>query len=310
MEISSSITTVTSSKSIYIKSPHRWGGNALLIIGYEDPQDLNRTMISRLFIIVFLFSALVSLGVGNMDIVVAADETEVSVSQASHDQFPPRTYNNATYRADTNGMLRRYDQHENIVWQRHFQGWVYPPALLQNRLITAGSEAILWGLDADSGEIIWSIKLPQEAVYRVTIANNIAIVTTFDGSITAVNAEGKVLWEKKFEVASGSPLSHSGHLYLPGFDGRIRTLEAATGQIVWVSDRVGQIVAEPSAYGQHIYVASEPAALHVLNAANGHLIRTHLLPADPVGPITQHTSNIQLFLEQKGHPPIPHFVIR
>lgn len=257
-------------------------------------------------VVVLLIACLAYSGVWVEHHAFAATVNEIDMTPqgADHEQFPSRSYNKAIYSSDANGFLRRLDQHGNKIWQRRFQGWVYPPALLRNRLITAGSDAILWGLEPNSGEIRWSMELPQEAVYRVIAAVNLAIVTTFDGSITAVDADGNVVWVKKFEVASSSPLYSSGRLYLPGFDGRIRTLKAENGQTLWISNSVGRVVTEPSAYSQYIYIAAEPAALHVLDADSGHLVKTYPLPADPIGPITQHSTGIRLFHEQKGQQPL------
>ena len=85
-------------------------------------------------------------------------------------------------------------------------GWIYTPVVFNDVLLVGGNSHVLKALDKKNGKIIWQKNIQQELVYSpVRVADQSAIVTTFDGTILKIKIQsGEIVWKIKDQVLNMS----------------------------------------------------------------------------------------------------------
>lgn len=106
------------------------------------------------------------------------------------------------------------------------QDWFGPPLLVGNTLFVSTYRRNLYALEATSGSVKWSTKVPGPALARPALdeKRNVLYVSsgTFRDSptLTALNARnGSKLWEYKLGYVAASPALGNGRLYLGSTNG-------------------------------------------------------------------------------------------
>jgi polyvinyl alcohol dehydrogenase (cytochrome) len=148
------------------------------------------------------------------------------------------------------------------------------PTIVGHWLYVSSITGAVYGLDARTGCIHWSIEVGTEVRSAITVGAGAApgTVVAYFGDGRAVlhavdAASGASLWETKLDAheaarVSGSPVLHQGRLYVGlasreegfatsidyrccSFRGSVSALEAATGKLLW---KTFTIVEEPKPY--------------------------------------------------------------
>jgi len=201
--------------------------------------------------------------------------------------FPPTVADGVVYASDQHGRFRALDLDSGrVLWQRRFSGWSYPPAVIGDRLVTGGRDGVVRGLDVADGTTRWRLSVEQELVYRPVAAGQLAIVTTFDGTVTAIDREGRRVWSVRDPAASFSPAVAGDLVLLGGWDGRLRARRRHTGDLVWERDiGAGQLnlPARPGPEGDTLGLATPDGEMLLLDRATGRIKhRTAPMP-DAIG---------------------------
>jgi outer membrane protein assembly factor BamB len=138
------------------------------------------------------------------------------------------------------------------------------------------------GIDAATGQRRWRIEVPQQPA-DPRAGDGAAYVCDATGTIRAVRvADGTVLWQRPGMGSTGPPwvAADTGAMYYSA-DGEVRAHDAATGAPKWTF-QVGRRTGAADVYSlvdkstitlvdDTLYVASNEAHLHVLNAADGRV---------------------------------------
>jgi alcohol dehydrogenase (cytochrome c) len=75
---------------------------------------------------------------------------------------------------------------------------------------TAKGEMV--AIDQATGKILWDHKFAHSAYGAVSVTNDVAFTTTYDGTLWALNTKnGKVLWSKKLSAGTNAPVMISGN---------------------------------------------------------------------------------------------------
>jgi len=189
--------------------------------------------------------------------------------------FPPTVANGVVFASDEHGRLRAMDLGTGrVLWQRRFDGWSYPPAVIGDRLVTGGRDGVVRALDPADGATRWQQPLEQELVYRPVAAGGLAIVTTFDGAVTAFDREGERVWTARDPVPSFSPAVAGDLLVFGGWDGRLRARRLETGELVWTQDIGGgqlELPAGTEPGGTRVGVRSPGGELLLLDRESGDI---------------------------------------
>lgn len=213
--------------------------------------------------------------------------------------FPPVVAGGTAYAGDAAGGFAALEAATGAPrWRRAFPGWTYPPALVGEILVTGGREGVLRGLDRASGATRWRLELGGEPVYRPVATATGALVTTFDGSVLTVNADGDVVWRVRDAVASGTPAVADGRAYLPGLDGRVRARRTADGALLWTRDLGAPAVGPGHAAMGRLGLTTRDGDVLVLDTANGARCTRAAPPGAPRGNPVPGPGGAWVVLEQ------------
>jgi len=155
--------------------------------------------------------------------------------------FTPVLANKVVYLARSDGQLeKRRTDNGRIIWaQQPGAGWIYPPLLINNQLISGGRDRMIWRISPDTGAVLERTELSQELVIPLVNSDGLLIASTFDGKLTAYTAPSaagqklKAAWTRP----TGAPvfdLQLQGNtLIASDMGGVIRSIAADTGKIHW-----------------------------------------------------------------------------
>lgn len=80
--------------------------------------------------------------------------------------FPPVHEPPMLYVTGLDGRVSAWHLEERrVLWQRRFEGWIFPPLVRDEAIYVAGQPHRLFKLDRDDGSTLASVPLPNEAVY-------------------------------------------------------------------------------------------------------------------------------------------------
>ncbi len=204
--------------------------------------------------------------------------------------FSPSIDAGVAYIGGQDGKLRAVTVESGTeLWSIPLAGdWVYSPAIIGNTLVTGGQSAIVWGINRKNGATVWQHTLPQELVFSpVDAGNGTAIVTSFDGVVTALDViTGEATWSQQLPVASLNPTVSTGRVHLPGLDGVIRTLSLNTGSILWQRALGTPLSGRPLVHAGRLITISNSGILLLLDLATGEVIKKQQLDGEPIGGAT------------------------
>jgi outer membrane protein assembly factor BamB len=124
-------------------------------------------------------------------------------------------------------------QEPSLRWQTKLSSsWLMPPILADEVLYTGSGNGVLYAVDVQTGEKIWS-------------------------------TDGFSQLENSGAVAGDT-------LVVGGYDGRARALDRHTGEVLWSFDTVYPVQASPLIVDDHVYVATDHA-LYALELLTGKL---------------------------------------
>ncbi len=141
------------------------------------------------------------------------------------------------YYGTTSGwMYALNDQTGNLVWASRLGGTITSvPLVAQGMVLVGTSSGTMYALDALTGSTIWSTGGFTAIYFSTPATDGFAIYFGTDGSqyVALELGTGTVLWR----TSIGGPVESSvafanGFVYGTAWDGRFRTLNATTGQIV------------------------------------------------------------------------------
>lgn len=199
--------------------------------------------------------------------------------------FTPSVDRDTAYVADQEGRLLALDLATGAPrWQRELAGWSYPPAIVAGRLVTGGREGVVRALDPADGQTLWRRELQQELVYRPVAVDDMAVITTFDGRILALDAEGTTIWTARDPVASFSPVPAGDLLLFGGMDGRLRARHVDDGRLVWQVEATGPLAlpARQHAPGSQAALVDADGNAIVVDMRSGEVVLRTPLPGKPV----------------------------
>ncbi len=121
----------------------------------------------------------------------------------------------------------------NLKWQTKISStWLMPPILADEILYTGSGDGILYAIDVQTGEKLWST-----------------------GGFSQLENSGAVAGDT---------------LIVGGYDGRVRALDRHTGEVLWSFDTVSFVQASPLIIDDRVYVATDHA-IYALDLLTGKL---------------------------------------
>ncbi|KAF5430189.1 Outer membrane protein assembly factor, partial [Candidatus Methanomarinus sp.] len=137
--------------------------------------------------------------------------------------------------------------------------------------------------DAATGSETWCDTLSGNMMSCMTVWNNMVFVPTVnlnnETPLYALDANtGSIIWENTDSYQGywdSSPVVVDSLIYIGGFDGKMRAIDAITGITVWeaeISSEFYSITATPAYHDGRLYFADQIDTYHCLDASTGNTI--------------------------------------
>ncbi|MEO6952281.1 MAG: PQQ-binding-like beta-propeller repeat protein [Polyangia bacterium] len=139
----------------------------------------------------------------------------------------------------------------SLLWRRPLAGPIssepaYFPEI--DLLVVGDDNGALWGLDPATGQERWVYRVHSPITAQPVYAEGLIYFTTTEDRIYAVDASrGTWKWQYDREApegftirGQGGPLYTKGRIYVGFADGFLASLEARTGDVVWVKSLAGE----------------------------------------------------------------------
>ncbi|GAA6734107.1 serine/threonine-protein kinase [Thermus oshimai] len=170
------------------------------------------------------------------------------------------------YVASRDGTLSAYQRGELLFRFRAGGHLSATPTFYRGLLFVGSEDGWLYALDPDTGALRYRVKTgPIHA--PVAAHGGLLFIPTWTGEVYAFDPLSReTLWnaEGVGEIWGGLAVD-GGRVYVAGWDGVLRALEARTGEEVF-SLEVGKVTAGLSAAGGHVYVATEEGRFLAVDA--------------------------------------------
>jgi outer membrane protein assembly factor BamB len=134
--------------------------------------------------------------------------------------------------------------HLDEVWSRSIGDGVEQqylklyPLMLDERMIVADRSGVVTALNLADGDSIWETDLDVVLTGGVGGDANNYIVTTRDGEVISLNAQGEVNWRQQVSSEVLVPaVVVAGRVIIRGVDGQIKALSVDKGEQLWVYKR-------------------------------------------------------------------------
>jgi outer membrane protein assembly factor BamB len=192
--------------------------------------------------------------------------------------FYPVVRGESVYLARSDGTLeKRQAASGKMIWSRSMaNGWVYPPLIRQDKIITGGQNRKIWVLDSQSGKTDKTVLLNQELVAPLFQVGELFIASTFDSQLNAysINLEsGEIepVWQTKLSAPAFSYLTDSRYLIAVDMGGNLSSVDIETGRIRWQKTVHQNALFWNVFYKQSLISLTESGSLNILDVENGQL---------------------------------------
>ncbi|MBW3562137.1 MAG: PQQ-binding-like beta-propeller repeat protein [Actinobacteria bacterium] len=178
----------------------------------------------------------------------------------------------------------------DLRWeQRHSGAILTPPALVDGLVYVQDGDGDLHAFDAQTGDETWAHTPERDDFGPLTAGSGVVVRWSFEGRHVALNAAtGRELWSWTWRAFQAG-FAHAGLVIAPErAQGRVRALDARTGQERWVT--TGIFVSGVTAAGDGLYAATgdQIVALEVHDGTE----RWRVEPSDPTGPPGYPTATV------------------
>lgn len=154
------------------------------------------------------------------------------------------------------------------------------PVVFGNEVYQGFSNGDLVALTANQGKVIWTKKLKsKERFYDVDMSPHVdektVIVGTFDGKVYSLDrATGTINWV--FPVGSyGGFLVEEEKVYFSGLDNYFYCVTKSQGNLIWKTPFETGVGLTPTRVGDFLFVTTSDDPSYVINPADGKIVETH-----------------------------------
>ncbi len=213
--------------------------------------------------------------------------------------FFPVVDESSLYLARSDGVLeKRQTESGKSIWSKSLdKGWVYPPVVLNDRVITGGQDRKIWLLDNQMGNVQSTIILNQELVAPLIVVDNRIIASTFDSQLSAYQiGSNKPVWKTSLAAPAFASQSYSNNLIIAAdMSGSVTAVDSKTGDIHWQKKLYNNARFWNALHQQTLYSLSESGKLNILNANTGELQDSMQLDGQFAQPPIVQVDSLALF---------------
>jgi len=172
------------------------------------------------------------------------------------------------------------------LWTWHGQALLeFPPVVGYGRVYIATIDGRMYSLDEATGRAVWrydsgrcgwaSPALASHLVFETFIGNPECGSRVRDGQVLAFDAlTGHVRWHRRVGPTESSPLVAHGAVYIGDWNGRVWSLDAASGRVLWTRDLHGPIKGSLALAGGRLAIGTYGGDVVSLDARTGRVLWT------------------------------------
>lgn len=148
----------------------------------------------------------------------------------------------------------------------------FPPAVDDGLVVVGVNSGRVYGLNADTGRIIWARRQKGAIASSPAIAGDTVYISSMDGALTAyTRAHGTPLWRFSTHGSpvESSPLVVDGRVYVGTWSGELYAVDGATGRELWSYRAPADIKGSAALAGNLVVVGDYAGNVHALDARTG-----------------------------------------
>ncbi len=168
-----------------------------------------------------------------------------------------------------------------LVWQLRTNAIVESsPAVADGVVYFGATDGRLFAVDADSGRVRWAYDTGGRINASPSLAEGRVCITTYAGSIFCVRQrDGRKLWSTyvrrdafRYESFYASASTDGDRLYTVARSGKIVTLDASSGRILWTDNINSLGYSTPAVGSDRIFVGDFNGGLRAYRKTDGRLL--------------------------------------
>jgi eukaryotic-like serine/threonine-protein kinase len=174
-----------------------------------------------------------------------------------------------------------------LKWKFRTSGPVFSTPVISNGVVFAGSlDSTLYAVQLSTGKLLWKLKTGGEIRSTVCLYKNSILVYSGDATLYSINMQtGDVLWsfktkggilgDRRYDFADyfqSSAVIDNGQVFFGAGDGRVYSLDAETGTLIWTFKANGIIHTTAALYKDRLFVGSFDGYLYALKKETGQLV--------------------------------------
>ena len=152
------------------------------------------------------------------------------------------------------------------------------PIVHSGLVFVASQEGKVYAIREEDGATAWEADLPGGAIATGAATEGVVIFGSVRGGVHAYDIPtGKPVWTVQTGKAiTGAPCVVEDRVYVANHSRYVLALHAATGRMLWKSERLGGVVqGSLAATPEAVYVGAEDMKIYKLSAAQGKIESAH-----------------------------------
>jgi outer membrane protein assembly factor BamB len=195
------------------------------------------------------------------------------------------------------------------IWRTHLQGAIEFPlqsSISQSNTAMATSAGVVTGIQTQTGQIAWQIKLGTELTAGVGFAGEQAAVISEKNELIAIKViaaskQASVQWRRTLNSRTYSaPMIAGGRIFVLLSDRTLQAYDAETGALLWESLKSNEslVLNQAGTLGvyKNVLIAGGSGRLYGVNPDNGRIIW------DVVVSTSRATNDIERLIDLVGAP--------
>ena len=169
-----------------------------------------------------------------------------------------------------------------------FPGYSFSSAAVSQNSILVRTGGFLYSLNSLDGDINWSYNYSQPTPHTspaidgntVYIGNRVGPGNTcINCSLQALDlSTGIVRWEIKLSRGALDPTISDGVVYFGSDDGYMRAVDASSGQLLWISSKLGNgVLSIPAVSEGKVFGGTDTGMFYVLDSSTGEVLWNYSL---------------------------------
>jgi len=162
------------------------------------------------------------------------------------------------------------------LWQMRIKDALPGPIIEGNRLYVSSAEGELVAFELPEGVPAWSVRLESRVTTSASMVDDKLYQPGDGGRLYSLDArDGRILFEVQLDGPLVSPVAVADRVYAGDVLGQVYALDPNDGAVIWQKQLDGPIWTTPAVAGDRLYIGHSGGQVVALNRADGELVWSH-----------------------------------